>query len=497
MIQVICKSEAYTYNVYHIIKAFFPSEEITVKTEEEASHYVAVRLTDSRSIVIGEAKVIEAAAHNRIEAACLRENEEGGRKYWIDICLYLELEKLTGQALAWGILTGVRPTKIAMQRLEEGWDAERFVPWFQQEFRVSREKAELSFEIAGRERKLLGKLDCEKGYSLYVGIPFCPSVCTYCSFSSGAFADWKDRVWDYLDALRKELAFIGDSCVGRKLNTIYIGGGTPTTLAAGQLEELLDCIDRHFKRENLLEYTVEAGRPDSITPTKLQVLKEHGVTRISINPQSMQQKTLNVIGRRHSVEAVTESYELARKMEFDNINMDLIAGLPGEDAIDMADTLRQIRGLAPDSLTVHSLAIKRAAKMEQGDLERDAGKISGVLSDMITLARDTASQMGLSPYYLYRQKNIAGNFENVGYAKEDKAGIYNVLIMEEKQSVIAAGAGASTKLVLKDPVPVPGSKKGKMTRLLRSENVKEVAQYIERIDEMIERKQRLLKNFLM
>lgn len=236
---------------------------------------------------------------------------------------------------------------------------------------------------------------------------------------------------------------------------------------------------------------MEAGRPDSITQEKLQVLKKHGITRISINPQSMQQKTLDVIGRRHSVEAIVDAYKMARKMGFDNINMDLIAGLPGEAAADMADTLRQLRELGPDSLTVHSLAIKRAAKMGFGDLEGNTGEISRVLSDMIALAQEAACQMGLSPYYLYRQKNIAGNFENVGYAKEDKAGIYNVLIMEEKQTILAAGAGASTKLVLKEPVPMPGSKKGKMTQLLRSENVKEVAQYIERVDEMIERKRKM------
>lgn len=500
---MICKSDAYTYNVYHIMKAFFPSEEITVRTEEEASHYLMVRMPDAGWIAIGEEHTAEAAGYVRdggvlpgegdwVGAQRLGENEEHRLKYWIDTCLYRELEKLTGRSLAWGILTGVRPTKIAMQKVEEGWDGDRFIPWFQREFQVSREKAELSFAIAGREQELLRRLDCEKGYSLYVGIPFCPSICTYCSFSSGALADWKDRIWDYLNALRKELASIAEMSAGRKLNTIYIGGGTPTTLTAEQLGCLLDCIDRHFTREHLLEYTVEAGRPDSITREKLEALKDHGITRISINPQSMQQKTLDIIGRRHRAGEIVEAYGLARKMGFDNINMDLIAGLPGEDAADMADTLRQIGGLAPDSLTVHSLAIKRAAKMDVKDLEADAAKTSRTMSDMIALARDAASQMGMSPYYLYRQKNIAGNFENVGYAKDGKAGIYNILIMEEKQSIIAAGAGASTKIVLKEPVPMPGSRKGKTTRLLRSENVKDADQYIGRIGEMIERKRVLL-----
>lgn len=216
MIQVICKSEAYTYNVYHIIKAFFPSEETTVKTEEEASHYISVTLPDAGRIVIGKEQVEEAVRYSG-------EDMERGQssvahiKYWIDICLYREFEKLTGQSLAWGILTGVRPTKIAMQKLEKGWERERFIPWFEKKFQVSRQKAQLSFEIAGRERALLQKLDCEKGYSLYVGIPFCPSVCTYCSFSSGEIGAFKDRVWDYLGALQKELAFLGNAYARRKL----------------------------------------------------------------------------------------------------------------------------------------------------------------------------------------------------------------------------------------------------------------------------------------
>ena len=483
MIQLICKSEAYMYNVYHMIKAFFPSEEIISRMEEEASCYVEVCLPGGNRFTIDEGRLADVFVPGRESS-----KEEREIRYRIDVCLYRKLEKITGRSLAWGILTGVRPTKIAMQKAEEGWDGEHFIPWFQNECMVSRGKAELSWEIAKREQALLGKLDYEGGYSLYVGIPFCPSVCTYCSFSSGALAEWKDRVKEYLEALQKELAFIASRSKNRKLNTIYIGGGTPTTLTADQLETLLSCIDMHFSREYLLEYTVEAGRPDSITEEKLQVLKRHEVTRISINPQSMQQKTLDRIGRKHRTEEIVRAYHMARELGFDNINMDLIAGLPGEDIPDMQDTLRQVRELAPDSLTVHSLAVKRAAKMDRKDLEPDAEKVSRTLEGMIEASGDAAGQMGLVPYYLYRQKNIAGNFENVGYAKVDKAGIYNILIMEEKQSIVAAGAGAATKIVLKEPVPMPGSKKKKMTYLMRIENVKAIDAYIARIDEMTERK---------
>ena len=488
MIQIICKSEAYTYNVYHIVKAFFPSEEVIGRVEEKASHYVMVQLTDAEEIVIGNIDKNTEVFLKPVYEEQPQAGEGKDIKYRIDVRLYHELKRITGRTLAWGILTGVRPTKIAMEKAEEGWTKEQFVPWFQQDCLVSRKKAELSWEIARREQALLQSLDCEEGYSLYIGIPFCPTVCTYCSFSSGALADWADRVEDYLAALTKELIYIAEKSVKKRLNTIYIGGGTPTTLTASQLERLLECIDTHFSREYLLEYTVEAGRPDSITRDRLEVLRKHGITRLSVNPQSMQQKTLDTIGRKHRVEEVPEAFCLARRMGFDNINMDLIAGLPGEDAKDMEDTLRQIRELLPDSLTVHSLAIKRAAKMEWADLKTDADKISRTLSEMVRMSSDAASQMGMTPYYLYRQKNIAGNFENVGYAKVDKAGIYNILIMEEKQSIIAAGAGASTKIVLKEPIPVPGSKKRKMTHLRRVENVKAIDAYIDRIDEMIERK---------
>ncbi len=237
MIHLLCKSEAYTYNVYHIIKAFFSSEEVIASVDEEASCYVEVCLPDEGGrLAVDEEQLADAM---RQRGADPKEQKE--LKYWIDVCLYRRLLKLTGRSLAWGILTGVRPTKIAMQRAEEGWDRDRFVPWFQEECMVSGRKAELAWEIAKREQAMLGRLDYEEGYSLYVGIPFCPSVCTYCSFSSGALSDWKDRVGEYLEALQKELVFIAKRSRDRKLNTVYIGGGTPTTLTADQLDGLLTC----------------------------------------------------------------------------------------------------------------------------------------------------------------------------------------------------------------------------------------------------------------
>ena len=267
--------------------------------EEKASNYVTVLLENGRKITTGAADM--PAEYSGI-------GKEAEVKRHIDVKLYHLLEEETGNSLSWGILTGVRPTKIAMKKLDEGMDEKAFVSWFHEIYMVSKEKASLAWEIAGREKELLERLDYDNGYSLYVGIPFCPTVCSYCSFSSGALADWESRVEDYLDALCKELKFIAQKSSLKKLNTIYIGGGTPTTLTAGRLERLLCCIDENFSREHLLEYTVEAGRPDSITREKLEAIRRHGVTRISINPQSMQQKTLDAIGRRHSVEPVSYTH---------------------------------------------------------------------------------------------------------------------------------------------------------------------------------------------
>ena len=233
---------------------------------------------------------------------------------------------------------------------------------------------------------------------------------------------------------------------------------------------------------------MEAGRPDSITREKLEVLRKHHISRISVNPQTMQQKTLDVIGRKHTVQDVVDIFYMARELGFDNINMDLIAGLTGEHLSDMRHTLQQIRELSPDSLTVHSLAIKRAARLGRTEGYREQISEAEELSQMIELAAEYAKEMDLFPYYLYRQKNIAGNFENVGYAKVDKAGIYNILIMEEKQSIVAVGAGASTKIVLPKGKEIPDQKTGDLKNIVRVENVKDVKEYIARIDEMIERK---------
>ncbi len=365
--------------------------------------------------------------------------------------------------------------------LLEGKTEEEIASYMQETYLAGKEKTALSIEIAKREQEILRNIDYKEGYSLYIGIPFCPTRCLYCSFTSYPLKVWEKRVDSYVDALCKEIGFAADRLKGRKLNTLYIGGGTPTTLTAGQMERLLLVIRDNFDFSFNQEFTVEAGRPDSITEEKLLAMKKYGVSRISINPQTMKQETLDLIGRKHTVGQTKEAFYLARKCGFDNINMDLISGLPEENHKDMEHTMQEIAALKPDSVTVHALAIKRASRLNEL-WEEYKGSMGVLQEETAQMMEQYAREMGLLPYYLYRQKNMAGNLENVGYAAPGKAGIYNILIMEEKQTIVACGAGSISKRVYPDG------------RIERCENVKDVTSFIERIDEMIERKRKLLED---
>lgn len=493
MITVLLDKAEFEYDIHSLVKAFYPKEEVYVSTKdkekkEEPVHYhMDVQFAPEE--IIFSWKRVEASEDNANQTGITKrvavdDTNRKETKNSLKRTLYRLLSEYTGVELPWGNLTGIRPTKIPMALLEEGKSEEEIARYMKETYFTSDEKIKLSIEIAERELELLHKLDYEEGYSLYIGIPFCPTTCLYCSFTSYSLAAWKNRMDEYLDALEKELDYTAVKFAHKKLNSIYIGGGTPTTLNPKQLDRLIRKIKCSFDLSDLVEFTVEAGRPDSITREKLMVLRNHDISRISINPQTMKQETLDLIGRHHTVQQTIDSFYLARELGFDNINMDLIVGLPGESLSDVADTMEVIRKLAPDNLTVHSLAIKRAARL---NIQRERYQDFEIVNtaDHIALTSKVAEEMGLSPYYLYRQKNMAGNFENVGYAAPGKAGVYNVLIMEEKQSIVACGAGASTKRVWVQPNP-DGTH-----RIERAENVKDVAQYIARIDEMIERKSRL------
>ena len=494
MIYLIQNDREYDYDVRAIALAFYERTKIVEVTKEEFEEQewekddLLLTLVYTKKRIQGwlKGKVgIEGTEERAVseEVVCDYEDHKGSRNA---VCrfLYRLFEKYTGRSLPWGMLTGIRPTKIIMKWMEEEKDSAKLEQRFRETYLADPQKANLCRRVAQREKILLESRPCEKEYSLYIGIPFCPTTCLYCSFTSYPLVSWRQKVDSYLDALEKELDYVAVKFGKKHLNSIYIGGGTPTTLEPYQLDRLIRKIRCSFDLSHCLEFTVEAGRPDSITREKLETLKKWDITRISINPQTMKDETLKIIGRRHTVAQTVESFQLARELGFDDINMDLIMGLPEESLEDVRDTLEQVKALKPDNLTVHSLALKRAARLNMFKEDYKDYKMVNTTEHM-NLTAEYAKKMGLEPYYLYRQKSMAGNLENVGYASPGKAGIYNILIMEEKQTIVACGAGASTKRVWNEPNP-DGTH-----RIERCENVKDVAQYIERIDEMIERKQKL------
>lgn len=495
MLAVILDQEGFEYDIHSLVKAFYPLTDVKVyvkgtkdivsdgaypvleliRSSERLKLLLYCCAWDYQSAQKGDAVRVlcrEGSLPEHAEKSCIR-NE-------IKQLLYRTLSEHTGKSLPWGTLTGIRPTKIAMGLLEDGKEAAEIQSYMQEVYYASAEKSRLSVEIAKREKEILADIHYQDGYSLYIGIPFCPTTCLYCSFTSYPICLWKGRVADYLTALEKEMEATAEILRGKVLDSVYIGGGTPTTLEAEELERLLTKLRQTFDLSMVQEFTVEAGRADSITEDKLLVLKKHGVTRISVNPQTMKPETLKLIGRQHTVEQVVDAFHLARKCGFTNINMDLILGLPGEVEADVRYTAEAVRSLAPDSLTVHSLAIKKGSRLNQWIEENGISTIQNT-DEMMQLAAQAAKQLQMQPYYLYRQKNMSGNFENVGYARAGCYGIYNILIMEEKQTIAALGAGSITKRVYSDG------------RIERCDNVKEVALYIDKIDELIERKRRLFE----
>ena len=378
----------------------------------------------------------------------------------------------------WGKLTGVRPVKIARTLLQSGATDQEVIRMFEQEIGADSKRSALAVSIAKLERTLIDQA-YDDGISIYVGIPFCPSRCAYCSFVSFSVDKCEQLLEPYMDCLLKEITASAELVknMKRRVETVYIGGGTPTTLPPKQLERLLRALQESFDLSALKEFSVEAGRPDTITEEKLQVLKRYGVTRISLNPQSMNQSVLDKIGRRHSPQDILSAYSLARRLDFQHINMDVIAGLPEENYESFCNTLQILTSLDPESITVHTMSLKRASELNQNTsrYQITAGEVVG---QMICFASECLDDVGYIPYYLYRQKNILGGYENTGYAKPGRACLYNVYIMEEVQSILSLGAGGSTKIILPNDIE-------------RIFNVKEPTEYIRRIDEMIERKQKI------
>jgi len=387
--------------------------------------------------------------------------------------LYSALKCITQHKPPWGSLTGIRPSKRVLDWLLQGKAHTEALELLTGVFDVSPTKAQLALDVAIAEMPFISNPD---SYSLYIGIPFCPTKCLYCSFTSYPISKYGKLVGKYLDCLEKELEHISRNAHG-KLQAIYIGGGTPSSLTQPEIARLLSMVTRLFDTSNITEFSFEAGRADTITLEKLETIKQFGASRICVNPQSLNNTTLQNIGRNHNSEQFMQAFEMARNIGFHTINTDIILGLDNETIADVEQTLIRLGKLAPENITVHTLALKRGSRLSETEFSPDDAATANSIEEMISLSAQHIANMGLSPYYMYRQKNSLGNFENVGYSKPGHESIYNIQTMAEKQAILAAGAGAVTKIY--NPAT---------DNLQRIFNVKYVNDYITRIDEMIARK---------
>lgn len=455
MYKILLKQIEKKYEYVELIKVFFTPDQFEAITESELEESGSDASTDTL-IVINE---------NRS-----KDRNEIKRE------LFYRLSQLTGQIPPWGILTGVRPVKLTGELYEKLGSREMVRRCLKNEYLVSDEKILLLLETCEYQQHILGAPPVS-GVGLYIGIPFCPTRCLYCSFPSNQKGP--DEIEKYLDALFTEIRYCGLRMgqTGLWPESVYIGGGTPTTLSPDQLDRLLTEVETHIDLSRTKEFTVEAGRPDTITEEKLRVLKQHGIARISINPQSMKKRTLELIGRSHEPEDILDAFQKSACAGISMVNADVIAGLPEETPEDYRDTLETIIGLAPENITVHTLAVKRASRLMDQDPDYHYRQ-GQTVSEMLEIGSRMLRDAGYRPYYLYRQKHMAGSFENVGYCKGDTPCIYNIRIMEEQQTIIALGAGGISKVYFPEE-----------NRLERVPNVTNYEVYIDRIMEMLERKE--------
>jgi len=476
---LIIDGHSFHYEIENLCRIFFPYQQIKVTTElceDNILAYTGVKAQPEGLLITARLKVDSYQKEtfcfmNQQESADIKE-----QKRRMEILLFELFTDYCGFTPKWGILTGVRPVKL-LRSLISRMGEEQGMDYFKTQLLVSNEKADLSFITMHNEEKILSTLTSES-FSLYVSIPFCPSRCSYCSFVSSSVEKTINLIPKYLELLCKEIQHTAKVAAGLnlRLQSVYIGGGTPTTLSAEQLRILLDTISGCFDLSSCCEFTAEAGRPDTITSEKLIALKRGGVTRISINPQTLNDSVPKTIGRRHTTAQTLSAYAMAREYGFDNINMDLIVGLPGDTVDSFISTLNRVIALSPESITVHTLSLKRSARIFQDENE-PFSKDAKAADQMLDYADDQLLQNGYAPYYLYRQSRMVGNLENTGWAKPGFESPYNVFIMDETQTILACGAGAASKI--KDP---------NSDCLERIFNFKYPYEYINRFEEMIIRK---------
>lgn len=478
---VYFRNNAYKYEVEAVMKLFCPLESFDFVFDGEYDE-----TGDSVLISVTDKLFVSARLCGKESSAEAPLCEESERELALCRMLYRVMSELTGISPEWGCLTGIRPVKKVNALISEGCGRDEVFERLHEKYFISRRKSDLSYHTAVTQAPALESLD-PKSYSLYVAIPFCPTRCSYCSFVSHSIRSKgaKQLIPQYVEMLCREIADLGEMLKGKNVycDTVYIGGGTPTSLSANELEKIMKTIEKSIDISRIREYTVEAGRADTITEDKLIAVRDNGATRISINPQAMQDSVLKAIGRNHTAAQFEECFSLARRLGFDNINTDTIAGLPTDTFEGFKDTIDRLIEMDPESITVHTLTVKRSAELfKSAESLRDGYLTDDSVSRMVNYAYDALTRSGLMPYYLYRQKNTVGNLENVGYAKKGKEGLYNVYIMEEAQNILACGASGSTKLIDRET--------GKITRFF---NYKYPYEYISRYEKMMGYKPELEK----
>lgn len=474
----IVKDHSFADAVLSILQLFFFGEEIKqVDTLEQTGIVIESILKENTAICT----IYEKGLKTQECTTPINDFEKDEIRRFIKLSIYNAVKKIRNITMPWGILTGIRPAKKINEMRKSGVLDKDIKNILKEKHLVFEEKIDLAIKVADVEKKIIENNSKNK-ISIYIGIPFCPTRCVYCSFPSYSVSQYISEMDLYLDSLEKEIMSFKREIENFEIETIYIGGGTPTSFNEYQFERLLNIIAQNFKYPNL-EYTIEAGRADTISKNKLILMKKYGSTRISLNPQTMNDKTLKLIGRNHLEKEFLDSFYLARELGHSNINTDIILGLLEEGMEELLYTMEKIFDLKPENLTVHTLSVKRASRLKENLKDFNPNSFY-TMENMVNTTFDYTKKMGMYPYYMYRQKNMLGNFENVGYCKAGFECVYNVQIMEEKQSIIAFGSGASSKFYYE-----------KDNRVERVFNVKSVDHYINRIDEMIQRKKDEFERF--
>ena len=470
------KNHNFHFELENLTRLFFPNEKITVIRDFSEPQPPCIYTEVSDKITIS----VNIGSFNKSETAVKRLTDDDNELVSAQL-LYKLLCDFTGLTQPWGILTGVRPVKL-LRRLAEESSEEQAVKKFEKDFFVSNEKIALSRETEHNERKIL-ELSKPESFSLYVGIPFCPSRCSYCSFVMASIEMAEKLIEPYTKLLCEEIKRTAEIAnkLGLRLETVYFGGGTPTTLSAEQLDTVLRTVNKSFDMSTCREFTVEAGRPDTIDIAKLFALKENKVDRISINPQTVNDEVLKTIGRKHTAQQFFDAFELARKCGFDNINTDLIAGLPTDTPESFKNSLDSIVRLNAECITVHTLCMKRASRLTTEGVTLDLQQARDA-REMLAYTQNILGQNEYIPYYMYRQSRMVGNLENVGWSKKGFESLYNVYVMDETHTILACGSGGVTKLKRNNP-----------DYLERIFNFKYPYEYIDRFDELIQRKSGIMQ----